>query len=222
MTVVVAVSQFWKDWLSEMGCSNVKVIYNSFELADFEISENLRHEFRLKHDLPADRPLIYIGNSTLRKGVEEAFQSLKSENYTLVMTGRTNSLNLPVRHFDLAREDYLILLSACDVVVAMSKMSEGWNRVAHEAMLCKTPVIGSGSGGMRELLDLGKQVMLHDCIMLPQTIREILPHKNELGFQGFQNLKKFDLSYFKDSWVQLIGRYVHNSINSKVHTERNL
>lgn len=211
MTVVVAVSQFWNDWLSEMGCSNVKVIYNSFELADFEIGENHRREFRQKHDLPANRPLIYIGNSTSRKGVEDVFRALKDESYTLVMTGRTNHLNLPVRHFNLIRKDYLTLLSACDVVITMSKMTEGWNRVAHEAMLCKTPVIGSGSGGMRELLSLGKQVMLHDSIMLPQTIREILPHKNELGFQGFQNLKKFDLSYFKDSWVKLIGRYVHNS-----------
>lgn len=220
-TAIVAVSQFWNDWLSEMGCSNVKVIYNSFELAEFEIDEQDQLAFRKKHELPADQPLIYIGNSTSGKGVEDVFRALKDEGYTLVTTGRTNHLNLPVRHWNLARKDYLTLLSACDVVITMSKMSEGWNRVAHEAMLCRTPVIGSGSGGMKELLSLGKQVMLSDCTMLPTTVREILPRKNELGFQGYQNLKKFDLGYFKDSWVQLIGQYIHNSTNSNVRTERN-
>ena len=46
-----------------------------------------------------------------------------------------------------------MLLQAASVAVTMSKFNEGWCRTAHEAMLCKTPVVGSGMGGMGELLE---------------------------------------------------------------------
>ena len=66
-------------------------------------------------------------------------------------------INIPVVNLSLNYKEYLCLLKASSVVVTMSKFKEGWCLTAHEAMLCKTPVIGSGKGGMRELLEGGNK-----------------------------------------------------------------
>ena len=55
----------------------------------------------------------------------------------------------------LSFQEYLILLKASTVVLTMSLFKEGWCRVAHEALLLGTPVIGSGAGGMTEVLAQG-------------------------------------------------------------------
>ena len=55
-----------------------------------------------------------------------------------------------------------MLLSCCDIVISFSEFPEGWNRVAHEALLTKTPVIGSGQGGMNELLNKSGQIICRD------------------------------------------------------------
>ena len=55
---------------------------------------------------------------------------------SFVMTGKKDgNLDLPVKHFNLPYRDYLLLLKVCDVVLTMSRMVEGWNRTAHEAMV---------------------------------------------------------------------------------------
>ena len=69
------------------------------------------------------------------------------------MTGPNNqNFSLPVQCFCLSKQDYLRLLKACDLVITMSKVREGWCRVAHEAMLCQTPVIGSALVACRNSL----------------------------------------------------------------------
>ena len=40
LDLVVAVSQYWADYLKEIGCENVKVIYNSFNLDEFVWSKS--------------------------------------------------------------------------------------------------------------------------------------------------------------------------------------
>ena len=67
--------------------------------------------------------------------------------------------------------DYLKLLKASWVVLTMSKFKEGWCRTAHEAMLLKTPVIGSGTGGMRELLENGKQIVCPEFDNLREKVK---------------------------------------------------
>ena len=37
----------------------------------------------------------------------------------------------------------------------MSEFKEGWCRVLHEAAIHSTPILGSGLGGMNELLEIG-------------------------------------------------------------------
>ena len=56
----------------------------------------------------------------------------------------------------------------------MSKFQEGWCRTAHEAMLLKTPVVGSGFGGMSELLEGGGQIICDNFNDLKEKIEYLL------------------------------------------------
>ena len=83
-------------------------------------------------------------------------------------------------------------------------MTEGWNRIAHEALLSHTPVIGSGVGGMAELLDGAGQAIVKDPAQLPQVLNNVLKEKKALGEKGYQYASQFDRQYFTKSWTQLI------------------
>jgi glycosyltransferase involved in cell wall biosynthesis len=107
--------------------------------------------------------------------------------------------------------DYLRLLKASSVVITMSKFKEGWCRTAHEAMLCKTPVIGSGLGGMRELLEEGKQIICPDSKNLREKVEYLLNNqevREETGENGFIFATKFTFKRFKRSWQELIKKMI--------------
>lgn len=202
---VVTVSKYWKNYLEKEGCENVVIIYNSFDLSKYYFSTNDIADFRHSLGFEKNKPLIYIGNASNRKGVQEAYEALKDLPYQLVMTGSRNvSKHLDVKFLSLPSREYRMLISSCDVVLAMSQMSEGWNRIAHEAMLCKVPVIGSGSGGMKELLQGGEQFISKNFTELPKLVKNSLENKNKLGEKGYKFVLRFDLNYFKNSWQSIL------------------
>jgi glycosyltransferase involved in cell wall biosynthesis len=105
----------------------------------------------------------------------------------------------------LGYRDYLLLLKSAEVVITMSKFLEGWNITAHEAMLCKTPVIGSGKGGMRELLEGGRQIICEDFSRLPEMVELAIRESERLGNDGFEYAKNFTRERFRESWQTLVG-----------------
>ena len=52
-------------------------------------------------------------------------------------------------------EEYNVLLKNAKATICMSEFKEGWCRVLHEAAIHGTPILGSGLGGMKELLEIG-------------------------------------------------------------------
>jgi len=205
LDIVVAVSEYWERELRKIGCRHVKVIHNSFDLEDFCFTSDETQNFLIKYSIHPDKPLVYIGNASIQKGVIEVWDALKNEDYTLVMTGPLEkTIDVPVLHLNLNRRDYLRLLKASDVCITMSRMIEGWNRTAHEAMLCETPVIGSGTGGMSELLTEGGQSIVNDSADLPDEVKRVLENKDTIGAEGFKYVKQYDLTYFRNKWISLI------------------
>ena len=205
MDAVVTVSQFWRDYLERSGCGNVRVIYNSFTPDEYEVSGKEISVFLEKYNINIDKPIIYIGNASASKGVYEVYNQLADKDYTLVMTGRQNGApDLPARFFSLPRRDYLILLKASSVVVTYSRMLEGWNRVAHEAMLMGTPVVGSGTGGMRELLTRGGQGVAEHAGDLPQLVDDAISNRDQLGAIGQTYARQFDDAYWHREWDELV------------------
>jgi glycosyltransferase involved in cell wall biosynthesis len=199
---VVVVAEFWKEYLESEGIERVVVIPNAFDTEAFAVKEEQVYNFKKKNSL-LDKPVIYIGNCQESKGSAEVYKTLKSMDVHLVSSG-VRKINLPVRAFELSYPEYVLLLSACDVVITMSKFLEGWNRVAHEAMLCKTPVIGSGSGGMGELLEGGGQITCKNIEDLRDHVHFALANAAPLGERGYRFASQFTLQRFAESWLRLI------------------
>ena len=114
-------------------------------------------------------------------------------------------VDIPAIHLDLSFTDYNCLLTASSVVVTMSKFKEGWGRTTHEAMICKTPVIGSGGGGMRELLVGGNQIICDDMGDLKDNVLHAM-NNPELGLDGYRyaTQNKFSIEHFQNSFKEVI------------------
>lgn len=207
MDAVITVSEYWRSRLLKKGCSNIFVIYNSFDLDNFNISEEETEEFKKKHHL-TKKPIIYIGNCQKPKGVVESYQSLKDLDVYLISSGRPQ-VKIPAINLEIEYREYLKLLKAASVVVTMSKFKEGWCRTAHEAMLLKTPVIGSGLGGMKELLEGGKQIVCPEFSFLKSKVEHLLNHpeiRKKMGENGYNFAEDFTSERFRNDWLVLIKR----------------
>ena len=200
---IVVVSKFWREHFESRGCDGVRVIYNPFDTSEFEFTEKEIIDFKEKYGL-TKKPTIYLGNCKKAKGVVEAYHALKGLDVHLVTSGE-RKVDIPATNLNLSYRDYLRLLKASSVVVTMSKFKEGWCRTAHEAMLCKTPVVGSGMGGMEELLEGGNQIICKDFIKLRENVEYAMEHP-ELGEEGYEyaSQEKFTLPHFEKEWVKLI------------------
>ena len=207
MDVVVTVSKLWRDYLLKNGCRTVEIIYNSFNAKDYNFTADELRMFKTELGLISGRRLIYIGNAGNGKGVHKVYKELKDTGYEMVMTGAKNDAeDLPIKYFNLESLEYRKLIASCDVVLAMSNMVEGWNRIAHEAMLSKVPVIGSGSGGMRELLQNGQQVICSDFSKLKSELEYVLSNKEELGMRGHAFVERLNEEYFRNAWLEIIEK----------------
>lgn len=205
---IVVVSKYWKDYFGKRGYKNIHLIYNGFSLEEFNLSQKEIIKFKNKYGL-VGKPIIYLGTCQKGKGVVEAYHNLQGVTTFLVTSGEPR-VKIPAINLDLEYKEYLCLLKASSIVLTMSKFKEGWCRNAHEAMLCKTPVIGSGAGGMRELLEGGKQFICEDFKYLKKKV-EYLLHRSEvrerMGEDGYNFAKKFTLERFKKDWVELLKSF---------------
>lgn len=207
---VVVVSEYWKQHFLNKGCRNVTKIYNSFDLDDFSILPERIQDFKERHKL-VGKPIVYIGNCHKSKGVIESYEALKDLDVFLVTSGERR-VSIPAINLNLNYQDYLCLLKSSSVVVTMSKFKEGWCRTAHEAMLLKTPVIGSGVGGMQELLEGGKQIVCKDFASLKGQVEHLLQSektRDEMGNNGFAYAQKFTKETFVQGWLSLIDSLSH-------------
>lgn len=203
---LVVVSEYWKEHFESLG-HNVKLIYNYFDFNEFKFTDEEIVTFKQKYNL-SEKPIIYLGNCQKSKGVVEAYNELKDLDVHLVTSGEKR-VDIPAINLNLSYRDYLLLLKASSVVVTMSKFKEGWCRTAHEAMLCKTPVVGSGMGGMEELLVGGEQIICKDYSDLRGYVEYLLVHP-ELGEKGYEyaSQEKFTVKQFENSWIELIEEVI--------------
>jgi glycosyltransferase involved in cell wall biosynthesis len=205
--VVVVVADYWQDFLIKKGFQNVRKIPNAFYPDEFVFTTKEIEAFQQRHDL-LGKGIVYLGNYGPGKGVEEAYQALKGLEVHFVTSGNVQDCPLPIRKLSLNYRDYQRLLRASHLAVTMSQFEEGWCRVAHEAMLCRTPVLGSGKGGMAELLQGGKQIICRDFRDLRNRAEHLLGQSEErkkLGEDGYNFAKDFTFERFKANWVTLIN-----------------
>lgn len=198
-TRVVTVADCWRKMLEKDGFKNITVIYNSFNTNLYHFSENEKERFKRQYGFK-NKPLIYLGNCLKKKGVIETYNSLKDIDAYFVTSGNKD-VELPIPNLMLPFEEYRLLLAASDIVITMSLFKEGWNRVVHEAVLCGTPVIGSGKGGMEELLVMSGQTICTSFEDLPHHVNRLLKNRS---IPDSHSLMKFDLRYFKKCWETVL------------------
>lgn len=203
---IVTVSEYWRRHFQQKGYPKVFTIYNGFDLAQFQIADEEVAAFKKREGLEG-KPIVYLGNCQKAKGVKLAYEALRGIDAYLVTSGK-RQVNIPARHMDLSHDDYPLLLKASSVVLAMSLFQEGWCRIAHEAMLLKTPVIGSGRGGMRELLEGGGQVICEDFSQLRREVMALLDHPaagKQSGERGYIYAVQFSMERFSQAWIDLLS-----------------
>ena len=211
---VVVVSKYWKEQLAKLGIYHSVLIHNAFDVERFTVKDRDLQRFKAANQLEG-KTVIYIGNGQKIKGVEAVWHALKDEGYELVASG-VSDIDLPIRRFQLPYDEYILLLASCDVAITMSQFEEGWNRTAHEAMLCGTPVIGSGAGGMRELLEGGSQLICENTEGLPQLVRYALSHRAQLGDAGSAFARQFTLQKFNKQWRTLVAELEDGNVTDPV------
>lgn len=205
-SAIVTISNYWKTFLESKGSNNVRIIYVCFDFKLYQRNLKEIEDFKKKYNLNGE--IIYIGNCQKSKGVYDVFNQLKNSEYTLVTSGEKRC-NLPVMNLNLPYYDYISLLHAARLTITMSLFKEGWCRVAHESMLCGTPVIGSGKGGMSELLEGGKQIICQDISKLPDYIKIILDNESYYKKNAIRYARqdKFHPETFAKQWINLIKTY---------------
>ncbi len=198
---IVTISKYWQNHFLEKGYKRVYLIYNGYDMAPFHFDDGEVEEFKRTRGLDA-KPIIYLGNCQRIKGVAQAYEKLKDLDAWLVTSGR-KEVDIPAVNLNLDYRDYLRLLRSSSVVVTMSRFKEGWNRTAHEAMLCRTAVVGSGLGGMKELLEGGGQSVSENFDDLKEKVSYALDHP-EMGKKGFDFARQFTVEKFNADWLALI------------------
>lgn len=202
---ILTISNYWQNYFQGRGYNNVYKIYPAFNLADLNIAEQEILDFKKKYQLEG-KPIIYLGNCQKAKGVVEAYEALKSIDAHFV-TSSEPQVKIGALNFNLNYREYLCLLRASALVITMSRFNEGWCMTAHEAMLLKTPVIGSGKGGMGELLEGGKQIICRDAADLKEKADYLLSSPQarvKMGEDGFNYAKNFTQEKFNQDWLNLV------------------
>lgn len=207
---IVAVSSFWKRYLEDRGIAGVELIYNSFPVGEFSFSDDEVEAFKRRFGL-LRKPILYLGNHAEGKGVDQAYRALRGIDAHFVATGKDVGRVDGLRTEYFHPREYQLLLKASTLAVTMSTFDEGWCRSTHEAMLCETPVIGSGRGGMGELLRGGEQVVCETFDELMPQVSSLLAnplHRSAIGRRGFAFAKQFTIERFTLAWRQLIEQFV--------------
>lgn len=197
---VIVIAKYWQDFYANLGFKNIELLYCSFDLSQFEIPESEVESFKERYQLNGKK-VVYIGNAQKKKGADFVYEALKDTDYFLITSGNSD-IDLPVLNLKLKHRDYLCLMKAAGLVVTYSQFKEGWNRVAHEAMLLKTPVIGSGSGGMGELLSGGGQGICSNPADLKKSI-DLLYGNKDLGIQGYEFARQFTIEKFNAKALEI-------------------
>lgn len=199
---LVVISKYWRDFFYDLGFKNIETIYCGFNESDFSLSDQDVQAFKKNHHLE-NKKIVYIGNPQRKKGADKVYAALKDRSDIVLVTSGNKDVELPCLNLNLPYKEYLHLLKASAAVITFSQFKEGWNRVAHEAMMLGVPVIGSGLGGMGELLDGGGQIIVTDPDDLNSALNKVLEN-SELGVRGREFAQTFTQERFRKACVEIV------------------
>ncbi len=155
----LVVSDYWSCWLRDRGLRAEFLVYNELPLNDAADGWPERSRLAQIYGLDPARKWIFLGGDQHKKGgrrIVELFVSkgMDPSPYQFIVSGKNSYTDAFVSSVWIDLQDYSGFLRQLHLVIANSQFEEGWCRVAHEGLMSGVPVVGSGAGGMSELLAL--------------------------------------------------------------------
>lgn len=203
---VVTGAKVWKRFFELQHFKNVFVIHSAFEVNEMLriVTDRDGQRFLRENNLSPNQ-YIYIGTYHAAKGQARAIEILSELDFPLVATStdkNTKAADNKIKILSASFSEYNHLLKNARIAVAMSTFREGWCRVLHEAAIHGTPILGSGSGGMRELLKLSS-VHPSSFESLKSDVVEKLSQPR-LSDEITSKFCDYTAENFKEKWFDLI------------------
>lgn len=208
VNLVVTCSKYWTSYYKEKGFKNVVTIFNGFDVESMDRAiVKLDSSTVLKKLNLVSKEYFHLGSYGIAKGQKKVFKHLKHLGFPMILTSSLKKMPKDdlkeVKFINANFEEYNILLKNAKAVICMSEFKEGWCRVLHEAAIHGTPILGSGLGGMMEILEIGgfKKTTI-DTLLNDLNIRT----KEEAISRNKINLyREFTLEKFNNSWCNCIN-----------------
>ena len=203
---IVTGARVWKRFFQLQNFKNVVVIHSAFQVSEMLriVTDQDGQKFLRQHSLSPNK-YIYIGTYHPAKGQTRTLETLRDLDFTLVATSTDKNIKTDYHNLKIINasfSEYNHLLKNARLAVAMSTFKEGWCRVLHESAIHGTPILGSGLGGMRELLNISSvrpssfESLKNDVI--EKLSQPKLPDEIIQKFSGYTSEK------FKRKWFELI------------------
>jgi glycogen(starch) synthase len=189
---VIAVSNGTKDELIRMGYpkEKIEVIHNGIDLNKYDPKKTRAAEARKKLGYEGKKMIFFVGRPVREKGIDtllKAFDEVKKEiqdaKLVLLSRGDIPNLSPDVIHINdfVSEQERIALISACDVFVVPS-LYEPFGIVAVEGLAMEKAVIGSRTGGIKEIIEDGKSGLLFEPgnhMELADKIKYLLKNEGE-------------------------------------------
>lgn len=147
---VVCVAPFWQNYFSKkINNPNVPVFLfpNFFDAEKYAKFRNTPKKKRIHLGQFSEKNFNNLDSIAIQL-VDQDYEVYYS---TLFEDEEELDALIQIKHFP-DFDSYLMHMAESRYTLALPGFNEGWNRVAHESVLCGTPVIGFDKGGLGDLL----------------------------------------------------------------------
>lgn len=211
---IIAVSNALAEALTQNGISNIAVIRNGIDIAEWQSDKNNVDEFKKKYDLDGKKIILFGGRLNETKGGREIILAMEKvikeiPEARLLILGEIddyakNMINSAIKagiHDRLIFTGWLSsdllksAFNACDIVAVPSICFDSFPTINLEAMACHKPVIATCFGGSREAVldgETGYIVNPYDINNFASKIIYLLKNQSEaskMGENGYTRVK---------------------------------
>lgn len=225
-SLVIANSQASKNaFIAAGGKANIEVVYNGFNVNNYQVSENNITELKQQLQLGNKYIIGHFSRLSPWKGQHILIEALVKcpENIIVILVGDAlfgedeyvNQLHQKITTLGIEnrvkflgfRNDIPQLMTMCDLVVHTSIAPEPFGRVIVEGMLCGKPVIAAKAGGAIELIEDG----INGFLVTPNNPQELAETINYC-FQETEIVRNMA----KNAQINASQRFDINVINQQI------